>query len=86
MLREPKKCPFCGGEPELRYKGITKWRYSDTVCIVFVRCTFCKAQSQVFPDDSFPDENGSDWEDNACINAVAAWNKRVCLKGEDNGE
>lgn len=76
-MSELKKCPFCGGDPQLRYQGVSRKYDKDTVCIVFVRCRYCKGQGPVFPDNLWPDEDGNNWNTWACECAASAWNRRA---------
>lgn len=69
-----KKCPFCGGNGEL------KQRYNPRQdnFMVFVACSVCNAESKVFLSQN--DVSKRDYESNICDKAVEAWNMEY--KGE----
>lgn len=74
LFREP--CPFCGSDnSSIYWKG---WRYNAV--IYFVKCEECGAQTRAF-SHSCDDANkwkGSpaEWDNDACGNALHAWNRR----------
>lgn len=68
-MEELKKCPFCGDEATLYYRG-AKYGF-----IVYAKCDFCGAQSRVFNSQNNPEDE--DWRNVACRKATKAWNRRV---------
>ena len=70
-----KPCPHCGGVSYL-YAN-----YSRKIggYFVFVKCDICGAQGKIYSSKRDPDADG--WENEACVNAIAAWNMRT---GADN--
>ena len=65
-----KTCPHCGGSACLNYN----YSYRIRRYFVFVKCNICGAQAKVFTDEKNPEESG--WTDEACLDAVKAWNMR----------
>ena len=66
-----KKCPFCGGEAELKYDRVGVGGIGTAS---FIRCRKCEAQT--FKYVISPKYASDDM-------AIEAWNRRI---GEDNGE
>ena len=65
-----KYCPHCGGEARLtaNYSPKTK------LWFIQVKCVLCGATGKVYTQAEDPEV--SDWETDACIKALYAWNKR----------
>ena len=73
---EIKPCPFCGSESVyIRQRHVRIRNY----WMVFVQCDFCKAQGRIFESGRKP-ASESNWENEACENAVRAWNMRAEIK------
>lgn len=66
-----KKCPHCGGAGYLNQN----YSYKTRAYFVFVKCTVCGAQAKSFVSDTEPAADG--WNNDACNDAIAAWNLRV---------
>lgn len=66
-----KPCPHCGGTACLH------GNYSRKIksYFVFAKCDICGAQAKVYKSPENPED--VDWDNQACIDAVAAWNLRV---------
>lgn len=66
-----KPCPHCGCEAFLTA------RYSPKIkgWFVFVQCEECKSQGRTFTN--WTDPAADDWNTNACLFAIDAWNMRV---------
>lgn len=65
-----KKCPHCGGVGYLNSNYSNKYRSY----FVFVKCDVCGAQAKTYSSQEEPAE--VDWNNNACIEAINAWNMR----------
>lgn len=66
-------CPHCGGGGYLM-RNCGRGRYGSRLYYVMVRCNLCGAQGKIYSDEEDPADN--DWNDQACVNAVKAWNMR----------
>lgn len=66
-----KTCPHCGGTACLN----ANCSYKKRTYFVFVRCDICGAQGKVY--SSPEDPAAENWENDACIDAIKAWNMRV---------
>lgn len=72
-----KACPFCGGEADLRERIFNSESRDSSELdrrshYIYVKCTYCFAQSRAYEYDS--EEIGD--EDLAETNAIRAWNER----------
>ena len=68
-MKDLLKCPFCGGDADLWYKG-TRYGY-----IVYSECSICGAKSKAY---SLGKSVNEDWADElASIRAIEAWNRRI---------
>ena len=68
-----KSCPFCGGEGCL-YSNYSRYgKY-----LVFVKCEDCFSQGKSFASRENPAE--SDWQNQACEDAIKHWNRREVLE------
>ena len=66
MLRE---CPFCGASADVfRTEGRYGW-------FVFVRCSFCGAQTATKKAEAFENEEDF-WAQRAVLNVERLWNTR----------
>lgn len=67
-----KKCPFCGEEQDIHMRA----NYSPKmrVWLVFIKCEVFGGQTKVFPCEEDPESE--EWENDACVKALRAWNKR----------
>ena len=70
MIGEIKPCPHCGGSASL-YSGYSR-RHRDY--FVYVRCDICGAQGKLY--GSSEDPAAVEWANDACTDAVKAWNMR----------
>ncbi len=66
-----KNCPHCGGRATLRANKSPKTHGY----FVSITCTVCGAQSKAFYTERNPERD--DWQSEACLDAVGAWNMRV---------
>ncbi len=74
-----KSCPFCGETEMIDLNGRRcSGRYRGW--IVFASCGICGAQSKVFSCEDDPAE--SEWSNNACYQAIKAWNRRADSRKE----
>lgn len=71
MTESFKNCPFCNGEPTLS----SNYSYKTRCYFVMAKCTFCGSQGKIFSCKDDPED--ANWNNDACINAVKAWNMRV---------
>ena len=73
-----KDCPHCGGD------GILSANYSPKLKLWFVtvKCQFCGATGKYYTQSESPKK--TDWETDACYDAVSAWNKRYTPATEDD--
>lgn len=65
-----KHCPHCAGVSYLHSNYSNKYR----CFFVFVKCDICGAQGKAYKSAEAPSE--TDWESEACIDAIEAWNMR----------
>lgn len=65
-----KRCPFCGGEATLT----ANYSYKTRAFFVMGKCSFCGSQGKIYNSNEDPEEAG--WNNNACTDAVRAWNMR----------
>lgn len=68
-----KSCPFCGGEGCL-YSNYSRYgKY-----LIYVKCEECYSQGKSYCSNENPEE--SNWQNQACEEAVRHWNRRVVLE------
>lgn len=65
-----KPCPHCGGGASL-YDNYSR-RYRSY--FVFVKCDICGSQGKTYRSEIDPEE--IDWNNDACEDAIRAWNMR----------
>ena len=69
-MNEINICPHCGGVANL----YSNYSHKTKNYFVFVKCEICGSQGRIYNSKKEPcDEN---WENDACINAIDAWNMR----------
>lgn len=68
-----KKCPFCGGLAYLHQNYSYKTRYY----FVYVKCEICGGRGKTYRSEEEPAEEG--WNNEACLDAINAWNMRADL-------
>ena len=66
-----KPCPHCGGTSSLNANSSYKIRSY----FVMVKCDICLAQGKPYRCDEHPADE--DWNNQACIDAINAWNMRT---------
>lgn len=66
-----KPCPHCGGTACLH----SNFSHKARRYFVFAKCDICGAQGKIFQSEDEP--AAADWNNNACIDAVKAWNMRT---------
>ena len=66
-----KPCPFCGGDAYLNQRYNSRGR----VNMIFAQCDFCGSRGRIF--SSYTDAAEDNWQNDACVKATNAWNKRV---------
>ena len=66
-----KNCPHCGGMAHLE-QNFTRKTHNY---IVYVKCDICGAQGKVYSSEEAPAE--TEWQNEACNAAAAAWNLRT---------
>ena len=66
-----KTCPHCGGTACLN----ANYSYKTRTYFVFVKCDICGAQGKIY--NSTEEPAAAEWNNNACIDAVKAWNMRT---------
>lgn len=73
-------CPFCGSAAELKHKSGSWGYYSGSY---FVGCTKCECVTSGFNDEKWEQGKGTfSIAEEAKANAVARWNRRAALKGQ----
>lgn len=70
-------CPHCGGQAYLN----SNYSYKTRSYFVFVKCDICGAQGKIFNSEDAP--AAADWDNEACVGAVDAWNMRTDQKREE---
>lgn len=70
-----KRCPHCMGTATLK----ANYSYKIHKFFVFVKCDICGAQGKVCTSEEPPE--CEDWNNQACRDAVEAWNMRSNRKG-----
>lgn len=69
-----KACPHCGGTACLT----SNYSYKTRTYFTFVKCDICGAQGKTYSSNEEP--AAADWNNNACRDAISAWNMR---RGEE---
>ena len=62
-----KNCPFCDGTAEINRQ------YGRYGCFVFVKCSFCGAQTKAKSAEDIDDDDAF-WKQTAVKNVVRLWN------------
>lgn len=70
MANKIKRCPHCAGASYLH----SNYSYKCRCFFVFVKCEICGAQGKVYKSAEEP--AAADWQNEACNDAVEAWNMR----------
>lgn len=73
ILRE---CPFCGGDATLT----SNWNRTYRKFYINCRCTVCGSSGKGYTSTVDPAED--DWQNAACYDAAAIWNKRPYLSDD----
>lgn len=73
-----KRCPHCGGISIL----CSNYSFRTRSHFVFVKCTMCGSQGKIYSSEEDPEE--ADWNNEACLKSIAAWNMRTGEKGQEN--
>lgn len=66
-----KPCPHCGGAAILN----ANYSYKGRTFFVFVKCCVCGATGKTY--SSADDPEAVEWNNNACNDAITAWNMRT---------
>ena len=66
-----KPCPHCGGKAFLN----SNYSRRAQMYFVFVKCDICGAQGKAYR--SYIDPSDTNWTNQACMDAAAAWNMRT---------
>lgn len=66
-----KRCPHCGGSAYLH----ANYSYKTRGYFVFVKCDVCGATGKAYTSPDNP--AASDWANQTCDDAAAAWNLRT---------
>lgn len=66
-----KPCPHCGGSASLS----SFYSYRQYFYYVFVKCDICGAQGKTYKSIGKPSQEN--WNNEACIDALNAWNMRT---------
>ena len=69
-MKYVKYCPHCGGDARLTANYSTK----SKVWFIAVKCKMCGATGKYYTQVEDPDE--TEWNTDACDNAIQAWNRR----------
>ena len=72
-----KRCPHCGSPSDLN----SRYSYKTKRYFVFVRCEMCGAQGKIYNSEQNPEEQ--QWDNDACHNAIKAWNMRNGILDEN---
>lgn len=70
-MLEISACPHCGGAADIHQNYSAK----SKSYFVFVHCRVCGAQGKIY--GSKTDATTEEWANDACIDAIKAWNMRV---------
>lgn len=77
-MNSVKYCPHCGGDARLTANyspKVKRW-------FIAVKCTLCGATGKYYTQVEDPDE--TNWNTDACYNALRAWNRRYNPLIEDD--
>ena len=74
-----KRCPHCGGTAYIN----SSYSYRHKTHFVYVKCSICGAQGKTYCSTGDPEKAG--WNNQACTDAVAAWNMRTPQEVITNG-
>ena len=78
MDKSIKPCPFCGGSSISVYMGSTfRWRYAA--------CKSCGAQAGEVRCQTLGNGTKEQWEEQARIDAINAWNERSAAPSINDG-
>ena len=66
-----RNCPHCGGDAAL----LSDYSRNRDEYLIFGSCKVCGARGKIFY--SWKDPRESDWDSDACNNALSAWNMRT---------
>lgn len=66
-----KYCPHCGGAATLN----ANYSYKTRSYFVFAKCDICGSQGKIYR--SLDNPEAAEWNNQACKDAVIAWNMRV---------
>lgn len=69
-----KQCPHCGGVAYLN----SHYSYKARRYFVFVKCEVCGSQGKIYSSQDEP--KAVSWNNDACNNAIDAWNLRVKME------
>lgn len=72
-----KTCPHCGGSACLN----SNYSYKTRSYFVFVKCDICGAQGKIY--NSQEDPQAVEWNNQACEDAIRAWNLRTAEGGQE---